>query len=57
MTDKEFQKRYEYSFVQVSDRDDLYWVKALIAYMLVDNGKITTQESNNLIDSLVVEKQ
>ena len=56
MTDKEFQKRYEYSFVQVSDRDDLHWVKAIVACMYND-GKITRQARDNLIDSLVVEKQ
>ena len=52
MTDKEFQKRYEYSLVQVSDRDDLRWVYAIVTYMC-SNRKITTQETNNLIDSLV----
>ena len=56
MTDKEFQKRYEYSFVQVSDKDDLHWVKAIVSHMYCDR-KITIQENHNLIDSLVVEKQ
>ena len=53
MTDKEFQKRYEYSFVRVDEKDDLRWVKAIVARMY-SNGKITTQETNNLVDSLVM---
>jgi hypothetical protein len=53
MTDKEFQKRYEYSFVHTNKKDDLRWVKAII-YMLRDERKITHLEHNNLSDSLVM---
>ena len=51
MTDKEFQKAYEYSFVRVDEKDDLRWVKAVI-YQLQHERKITTQEHKLVFGSL-----
>lgn len=51
MTDKEAIKRYNYSLVRVSDRDDLRWMKAILCQMRADR-QLTSDEYEKLFVSL-----